>query len=137
MRKIRRILMAVGAAAAAVAIAASPAQASYSVVVYVTECSYCSEVGSGQFNADPGGTWPGDSIKACDDNSDGWGILTFMAKRDDWNVRYATTSTEGHLANYCTPWKTHDLPEETPVDIVACQVKDGVTQHCRSAGAVS
>ncbi|MEY6563589.1 hypothetical protein AB8B12_01195 [Streptomyces sp. PGLac3x] len=82
--------------------------------------------GYAQWNADPSGSIPGDSIRACDNTADGWGIEAWLdINRDGTIDRVATT--RGHNAPYCSSWKSGDIPEGTPVTIYAVTVNGGIT----------
>ncbi|MFD0021246.1 hypothetical protein [Streptomyces sp. NPDC058382] len=82
--------------------------------------------GRGEWNADPYGNTPGDSIRACDTSSDGWGIeVKLDIGRDGTWDRIATT--RGHNAKYCSPWKSGNIKEGTPVSIQVANVDGGVT----------
>lgn len=64
----------------------------------------------------PSGSIPGDSIRACDNTADGWGIEAWLdINRDGTIDRIA--STRGHNAPYRTSWKSGDIPEGTPVTV--------------------
>jgi hypothetical protein len=133
MRKISRVFSGVGVMVAAVAMAASPAQASSDAVVNVIPCEYCSAIGYAQFNADPTNLWPGDALRACDLESDGYGIKAWM--RDSNGNILRTATTQGHEANYCTGWATGDLTEEKYVYITVCRAKGTTYDLCYSADA--
>ncbi|GKQ34067.1 hypothetical protein [Streptomyces sp. A012304] len=81
------------------------------------------DAGHGIFNADPDGSIPGDAIKACDTNSDGWAVEValdyppFDAKPD------FKVDTRGHTANYCTGWTSRDIPETWTVRMYVTPVK--------------
>ncbi|MER7885009.1 hypothetical protein ABTY35_19550 [Streptomyces fimicarius] len=78
--------------------------------------------GKGYWSADPSGNTPGDAIKACDDEDDGWGIqLELDINRDGTTDRIATT--RGHKSPYCSPWKTGDIKEGTEVTLRLYKVK--------------
>jgi hypothetical protein len=66
--------------------------------------------GTGTFNSDPDGSIPGDSIRACDTKSDGWGIEVALDYNGDL-VMDRIVDTRGHLAGYCSPWKGGNLTE--------------------------
>ncbi|MDP4505334.1 hypothetical protein [Nonomuraea turcica] len=133
MRNISRVLVAAGTAAAAVAMTASPAQASNDAIVHVKDCdlTYCPSVGYGHFNSDPvGSNYPGDALRACDTEPDGWGVKAWMLDSEGKIIRSATT--QGYDSPYCTPWKTGDLPENMYVNIIVCKIKGTTTDGCRS-----
>lgn len=78
--------------------------------------------GYGQWNPNPSGSIPGDSIKACDTAADGWGIETWLDSNRDGTIdRIATT--RGHDSPYCSAWESGNLPENTYVDVYVVQVK--------------
>lgn len=137
MRKISRIFGAAGVAVAAMAatvvMAASPAQASSNLVLNVIPCKYCSAIGYGQFNADPTGLWPGDSLRACDIYADGWGTIAWMQNSNGTVLRTATT--QGHKSNYCTGWQSGNLPEEKYVVITVCAIHGTETKYCKQGEA--
>ncbi|MFE2357904.1 hypothetical protein [Streptomyces parvulus] len=78
--------------------------------------------GSGTWNADPSGSIPGDSIRACDTKSDGWAVETSLDYNYD-GVIDRRVNTNGHTAGYCTPWKTGDLTEGKTVRMYVVPVK--------------
>ena len=114
-----------------VVLAASPAQASTDITVHSSPCPVCATDGYGWFKADPTGSTPGDALKACDLNADGYSIKAWLYNRDTGNL-IRTASTAGHAANYCTDWKTGDLPEQTRVWLDVCTM-DG-TRKIRCDG---
>ncbi|MDX2682413.1 hypothetical protein [Streptomyces soliscabiei] len=67
--------------------------------------------GYGTFNADPNGSIPGDSIRACDTKADGWGVQTALDYPPFDQKMDRIVDTRGHAAGYCSPWKSGDLPE--------------------------
>jgi hypothetical protein len=75
-----------------------------------------------------GGTAPGDSIAACDQLSDGWGIRVELDMDRDGDID-RTTSTLGHCAPYRTGWTTDDVAEGTPMRMWVIKVKTGVRYH--------
>ncbi|GAA3007575.1 MULTISPECIES: hypothetical protein [Streptomyces] len=82
--------------------------------------------GYGEWNADPYGSAPGDSIRACDTEADGWSIeVKLDIDRDGTWDRVATT--RGHTAPYCTPWKTGNIKEGTPVRVQVTNVGGDAT----------
>ncbi|GAA3856093.1 hypothetical protein GCM10023084_07500 [Streptomyces lacrimifluminis] len=114
-----------------VVLAATPAQASTDVTVHSSPCPVCTTDGYGWFKADPIGSTPGDALKACDLRADGYSIKAWLYNRDTGNL-IRTVSTAGHTANYCTDWKTGDLPEQTRVWLDVCTM-DG-TRKIRCDG---
>jgi hypothetical protein len=78
--------------------------------------------GYGQWNPNPSGSIPGDSIRACDNTSDGWAIETWLDSNRDGTID-RIASTRGHTAGYCSAWKAGNLPENTYVNIYVVQVK--------------
>ena len=135
MRKISRIFGAVGVTVAMVvglAMAASPAQASSNLILSVTSCTYCGEIGYAHFNADPN-NYPGDALRACDLEADGWGVIAWMHDPNGPLLRTATT--QGHNSPYCTGWQTGNLPEEKHVIITICAVHGTDTNFCRQGDA--
>ncbi|ANB06625.1 hypothetical protein SAM40697_2666 [Streptomyces ambofaciens] len=79
--------------------------------------------GYAQWNANPSGSTPGDSLRACDTNADGYGV-----KAKAFNSNYdvvRTASTSGLSAGQCTSWKSGDLPEDNRFQIITYRVKDG------------
>ncbi|WLQ32434.1 hypothetical protein P8A18_02765 [Streptomyces castrisilvae] len=82
--------------------------------------------GYGEWNADPYGGAPGDSIRACDTSADGWSIEVKLDIGGDgtWD---RTATTRGHTAPYCTSWKTGNIKEGTPVRIQVANVNGGAT----------
>lgn len=134
MRKISRILGAVGITVAALAMTASPAQASPSsdLILTVFDCKYCSGAGYVHFNSDPN-NYPGDAMRVCDVQADGWGIIAFMRNINGTLLRTATT--QGHDSPYCTPWATGDLPEESYVQIIVCRAHGTTYDKCVAGDA--
>lgn len=84
--------------------------------------------GTGYFNAEPGDIRdaPGDSIRACDWLSDGYGIETQLDINPGSNFDVdRTVSTLGHAAGssgYCTGWNAGNIAEGTWVDFRVCKV---------------
>lgn len=90
--------------------------------------------GTGYFNSDPGNyrDAPGDSIRACDWLSDGYGIETQLDINPSGSTFDVdrTVSTLGHTAGssgYCTSWKGGDIVEGTHVDFRVCKVTNSTT----------
>ncbi|MGW5974844.1 hypothetical protein [Streptomyces sp. NPDC055186] len=80
--------------------------------------------GYGQWQADPDGSIPGDSIRACDNVADGYGIEVHLDIHQDGDVdRVATTA--GYSSPFCTAWKSGNIPEGTKVRIWVYKVKGG------------
>jgi hypothetical protein len=84
---------------------------------------YANSYGYGEWNSDPSGSIPGDAMRACDNNSDGYGVTAKLIYNFDI-IRTATTS--GHNAGYCSAWKSGDLPEGRKYMLQVFRVKDGV-----------
>jgi hypothetical protein len=101
------------------------------------------DAGTGTWNADPWvdpqsdprdpTVFPGDAIRACDYEADGWGIKVYLDifpgwpyDRADWD-RSATT--QGHNSPYCT-WTTGNIAEDTPVAVWGCMVKGDEVKSC-------
>ncbi|MEU2248940.1 hypothetical protein [Streptomyces sp. NPDC019224] len=82
--------------------------------------------GYGEWNADPYGSAPGDSIRACDTTADGWSIEVKLdiGRDGTWD---RTATTRGHTSPYCTPWKTGNLKEGTPVRVQVTNVGGDAT----------
>ncbi|MFF7340155.1 hypothetical protein ACFZAT_22825 [Streptomyces sp. NPDC008163] len=82
--------------------------------------------GYGEWNADPYGAAPGDSIRACDTDADGWSIEVKLdiGRDGTWD---RTATTRGHTSPYCTPWKTGDIKEGTPVLVQVANVGGDAT----------
>ncbi|ROQ63194.1 hypothetical protein EDD93_5932 [Streptomyces sp. 840.1] len=82
--------------------------------------------GYGEWNPDPSGGIPGDSIRACDTSADGWGIEVKLdiGRNGTWD---RVASTRGHNSPYCSPWKSGDIKEGTPVSVQVTNVDGGVT----------
>ncbi|WP_374119465.1 hypothetical protein [Streptomyces sp. RKAG290] len=82
--------------------------------------------GYGEWNADPSGSIPGDSIRACDTAADGWGIEVKLdiGRDGTWD---RTATTRGHNSPYCSPWKSGNIAEGTPVSVQVTNVDGGVT----------
>ncbi len=130
-RFMKNALTATTAIAGLMVFNTTPAQASADLMVYSTMCGVCSTDGYGWFKADPLGSTPGDALKACDLRADGYSIKAWLTNRNTGNL-IRTASTAGHAANYCTDWKTGDLPEQLPVWLEVCTM-DGTTKvRCES-----
>jgi len=76
--------------------------------------------GYAEWNADPDGAIPGDSIRACDTNADGWGIKAIL---DITGSAPRTATTAGHPKGYCSPWKSGNLPEGEKYFLTVYKVK--------------
>ncbi|MFD9288077.1 hypothetical protein ACFWBV_07155 [Streptomyces sp. NPDC060030] len=77
--------------------------------------------GHAEWNADPSGSTPGDSLRVCDTKADGYGVKARVFNSNYDTVR--TASTAGTNAPYCTGWKSGDLPEGTRYQIITYRVK--------------
>jgi hypothetical protein len=90
--------------------------------------------GFGYWKQDPGpdpigyGDAPGDSIAACDQSSDGYGIEVRLDVGRDGDID-RTTSTLGHYAPYCTGWASGNLPEGTPIRMWVAKVDHDGRYH--------
>jgi hypothetical protein len=90
--------------------------------------------GYGLWNQDPGPppnrdeNAPGDSFQACDTRSDGYGILVRLDIDRDGDFDSSTT-TKGHLAPYCTDWRTVNLPEGTRIRLYVYKSNDSGNYH--------
>lgn len=73
-------------------------------------------VGTVAWNSDPSGSYPGDAMMVCDQESDGWAIEAELYRPGSGLVE-REASTRGHNAVYCTPWITGDLPENVAWNI--------------------
>ncbi|RPK36393.1 hypothetical protein EES39_32025 [Streptomyces sp. ADI92-24] len=82
--------------------------------------------GYGEWNPDPYDGIPGDSIRACDTTVDGWGIEVKIdiGRNGTWD---RIANTRGHNSPYCSPWKSGNIKEGTPVSIQVANVNGGVT----------
>lgn len=72
--------------------------------------------GYGQWNPDPSGSIPGDSIRACDTTADGYGIETWLDINRNGSID-RIASTRGHNSPYCSPWASGNIAEGTPVTV--------------------
>lgn len=130
-----RLLLAGFAAFAVVLTAQTPALAEPSSQDVWVEYLYTNgvEAGRGMFQADPFGSEPGDALRACDSDADGYGIEVQMMidpSPYSWRVdRLATT--RGHNSPYCSSWVTGNLVEGTRVGVRICKVK-GAIQDCKA-----
>lgn len=80
--------------------------------------------GYGQWQADPDGSIPGDSIRACDNAADTYGIEVRLDIHQDGDTdRVATTA--GYSSPFCTAWRSGDIPEGTKVRTWVLKVKGG------------
>ncbi|WP_399885449.1 hypothetical protein ACGH7X_14695 [Streptomyces sp. BBFR51] len=82
-----------------------------------------SSYGHAEWNANPSGSTPGDSLRACDTKADGYGV-----KAKAFNSNYdvvRTASTSGLSAGHCTSWKSGNLPEGQRFQIITYRVKGG------------
>jgi hypothetical protein len=87
----------------------------------------------GLFNADPFASDPGDAIKACDPEPDGWGAemqMDINPVAGEFDID-RVASTRGHPAKYCTSWVTGDIAEDMPVALRVCIVK-GEDYGCKA-----
>ncbi|MEU3727930.1 hypothetical protein AB0E81_00720 [Streptomyces sp. NPDC033538] len=82
-----------------------------------------SSYGRAEWNANPSGSTPGDSLRACDTNADGYGVKAKMFNSNYDVVR--TASTSGLSAGQCTSWKSGNLPEDNRFQIITYRVKGG------------
>jgi hypothetical protein len=97
----------------------------------------------GQFKADPGTvrrwwnhlgeTAPGDALRACDNEPDGWGVRARMTWESNStpHLRVRTVSTQGHASPYCTGWKTGNIAEGKKIHLKVCLVRGDETKACK------
>jgi hypothetical protein len=112
------LTLAVGVALA-LALAGQAHAASKNLVIGVDTASH--SYGIVYYQGDPSGGAPGDSIKACDTSSDGWGVEVQLDIHRNGTVdRIATT--QGHTATYCTPYASGNIAEGTLLRIRGCWV---------------
>lgn len=117
MNKITRALITVGGAVGLVFTTQGSAWAAQTATI--------PGAGYGQWQADPDGSIPGDSIRACDNVEDGYGIQVQLDIGRDWDIdRLATT--EGRNSPYCSPWKSGNIAEGTPITIWVYKVRGGI-----------
>ncbi|NEA63020.1 hypothetical protein [Streptomyces sp. SID12488] len=129
------------AAATFLGLATSPAQAGTGLLLGVRPVGNSTDWGN--FNQDPvdhpgeSQDVPGDAIRACDFTGDTWGVTAWLdVNRDGTWDRSATTS--GHSADYCSPWKTGDLRENTKVTLKVCHTQAGqAPRNCRTGDTVA
>lgn len=102
-------------------------------IVYDIYDAAGNRLGRGEFQADPASGDPGDAIQACDSFGDGWGIEAQLDVNpgSSWDTD-RSVNTRGHAAGYCSPWKTGNLTENTPVALRVCLVK-GTSTNCSPA----
>lgn len=74
-------------------------------------------------NAAPSGSTPGDALRACDNNADGYGVTAKLLNSNYDILRTATTS--GLSAGHCSIWKTGNLPEGNRYLIITNRTKGG------------
>ncbi|MFE3742660.1 hypothetical protein [Streptomyces sp. NPDC059134] len=118
MNKVTRALITVGGAVGLVFTMHGSAWAAQTAPLH--------GAGYGQWQMNPDGSIPGDSIRACDDVADGFGIQVQLDIGQDYVIdRIATT--EGHGSPYCSPWKSGNIKEGTPITIWVWKVKGGKT----------
>lgn len=79
--------------------------------------------GYAEWNADPSGSTPGDALRACDNNADGYGVTAKLLNSNYDILRTATTS--GLSAGHCSVWKTGNLPEGNRYMIITYRTKGG------------
>ena len=88
--------------------------------------------GHGQWNDDPTGSVPGDSIRACDSRSDGLFIEVGLDTDQDGFADDRKATTRGLTAGSCSPWKSGDLKEgETYTIWVWVMSSDGSNHGAR------
>ncbi|WP_333738820.1 hypothetical protein [Streptomyces sp. IBSBF 2806] len=130
-RFVKRAVVAATATGGMVVFASTPALASADLTVHVHDCGVCSTHGYGWFKADPEAGLPGDALKACDLDADTYAITAWLYNRDTGNL-IRKVSTAGHAANYCTPWATGNIAEQTPVWLKVCTTKGSTEYLCNS-----
>ncbi len=128
------------AAATFLGVAASPAQAGTGLLLGVHP------TGSddwGNFNQDPvdhpgnNQDVPGDAIRACDVTGDTWAVTAWLDvnRNGTWD---RTVTTSGHVSDYCSPWKTGNLAENTKVTLKVCHTKAGHRpKNCEEGDSVA
>ncbi|MEU1468891.1 hypothetical protein ABZ434_11795 [Streptomyces sp. NPDC005761] len=79
--------------------------------------------GYAEWNADPSGSTPGDSLRVCDDNADGFGVTAKLMNSQYVVIR--TVTTAGHSAKYCSPWKSGNLTEGDRFLVYTYRTKGG------------
>ncbi|GLI03433.1 hypothetical protein [Phytohabitans aurantiacus] len=131
MRRLWKILAAsIAATILVLGLGGSPAFAADKVQIGFYGGADCCYFGDVLWNEDPDEEGPGDSVRACDYMSDGWGIKGWVY--DEYGVLLRTVTTQGHAASYCTSWNSGNLPEGMPVYIVGCRIKGTTTEYCDS-----
>ncbi|MEU9952273.1 hypothetical protein [Streptomyces sp. NBC_01336] len=91
--------------------------------------------GYAEWNADPDGSRPGDSLRVCDDKADGFGVTAKLMNSQYVVIR--TVTTAGHSSDYCSPWKSGNLTEGDRFLVYTYRTKGGdeVMMDYRSVGA--
>ncbi|MFJ8888069.1 hypothetical protein ACIRJR_32355 [Streptomyces sp. NPDC102402] len=79
--------------------------------------------GYGEWNADPAGTMPGDSLRACDTDADGYGVVARLYNSSYEPIRTATTS--GLSAGQCSKWMSGNLTEGQRYTVMTYRVQGG------------
>lgn len=79
--------------------------------------------GYAQWNADPSGSTPGDSLRVCDNKADGFGVTAKLMNSQYVVIR--TVTTAGHSANYCSDWKSGNLTEGDRFLVYTYRTKGG------------
>ncbi|MET7365710.1 hypothetical protein ABZS61_07745 [Streptomyces sp. NPDC005566] len=79
--------------------------------------------GRAEWNADPAGSTPGDALRACDTDADGYGVKATLMNSNYDILRTVTTS--GLSAGQCSAWKGGNLPEHTRYLITTFRTKAG------------
>ncbi|WP_405642538.1 hypothetical protein [Streptomyces uncialis] len=82
--------------------------------------------GYGQWQQDPSGSIPGDSIRACDTHSDGDYVRVELDVNRNGSID-RTAWTKGHTAPFCSAWISGNLPEGTPITIWVARIDSGGT----------
>jgi hypothetical protein len=85
-----------------------------------TDKLWAGDAGYAEWNADPDGSIPGDSIRACDKKADGWGVKAVLLIPGH-NNREA--STAGHPSGYCTGWKSGNIGEGERLQLTVYKVR--------------
>lgn len=79
--------------------------------------------GHAEWNADPAGSTPGDALRVCDTDADGYGVKATLMNSNYDILRTVTTS--GLSAGHCSAWKSGNLPERTRFLITTFRTKGG------------
>ncbi|MQY11234.1 hypothetical protein SRB5_13490 [Streptomyces sp. RB5] len=87
-----------------------------------------------QWQQDPSGSIPGDSLRVCDDIADGYGVEADLIVG---GVINRTATSQGHSSPYCSPWKSGNLTEGNSYTIDTWVMSNNVYSYIGSVSVTA